>query len=344
MSYLLQTLSIGVAACVVTLLLLPLVRRVALAYGITDNPDSRKLHGHPVPYLGGVAIALAALLASAFLRGWRAEATVILLGALLVGVVGLIDDLRNLHPLPRLGTELVAALIAASAGARVHIFDGPMDWVITVAWLVIITNAFNLLDNMDGAAGVIATTTALGLAIAAGLEGQYLVGGLAGVVAGCCAGFLFHNWHPARIFMGDSGSLFVGYLLAAIALKLRFPVDQVGGIVAVLLFTGPALFDTTLVVLARVSTGRSIYQGGTDHTSHRLQKLGLSTGSVVNVLALTCAVTSTLGILVGHGTIPVELVAAPVALLAGLGLVVLLAVPIYADAGRPLDAVPQPES
>jgi UDP-GlcNAc:undecaprenyl-phosphate/decaprenyl-phosphate GlcNAc-1-phosphate transferase len=307
-------LIIGSITFAVTALLVPLARRVALAYGITDKPHPRKLHRRPTPYLGGVAIVVAAVGAWAFLPQWDAQAAVILAGGLVVGIVGLIDDVRTLGPVIRVVAEIVAALLAAAAGARAHLIGGPLDWIVTAVWLVVITNSFNLLDNMDGVAGMIATTTAVALVVAAGLQGQWLVGSMAAVLAGSCLGFLLYNWHPARIFMGDAGSLFLGFLLGSIALKLRFPVSHRASLSAVLLLTGPALFDTTLVVLSRLHAGTPIYLGGTDHSSHRLLRLGLTTRTVASILALACVASSSLGVAVGRGIV------SPLPVLSGAGL------------------------
>jgi UDP-GlcNAc:undecaprenyl-phosphate GlcNAc-1-phosphate transferase len=211
--------------------------------------------------------------------------------------------MRTLDPRPRLAMEAAAASLAFFTGARVHLVNGPVDWLLTVVWLVVLTNSFNLLDNMDGAAAVVATTTAVALTVAAVVGGQVLVGGLAAIVAGSCLGFLLYNWHPARIFMGDAGSLFLGFLLAALALKLRFSVGHLSAAVAVVFLAGPALFDTTLVVLSRSRARRPIYLGGTDHTSHRLLGLGLSTHGVGMVLLAVTAVCGGLGVAVGHGVV-----------------------------------------
>ena len=132
-------------------------------------------------------------------------------------MTGLFDDIRTVRPSMRLLVEASAATAAAAAGAHVQLFGGPLDYVITVVWIVVITNSFNLLDNMDAAAGSIATVIASALAVTALLEGQRLVGGMAVVVAAACLAFLLYNWHPARIFMGDAGSLFLGFVLAVIA-------------------------------------------------------------------------------------------------------------------------------
>ncbi len=323
---------LGIGAFVATLALIPLTQRVAILNDVTATPRVDRLHTQPTPYLGGVAIVLVAAAASPFVGEWQTEAAVIIGGALLLGVVGLLDDLRNLPPAPRLIAEVSAALFAASVGAHVEIFGGVIDLVLTVVWFVGVTNAFNLVDNMDGAAGGIASATAVALAVTAGLGGQILVGGLAAVVAGSCLAFLIYNWHPARIFMGDAGALPLGYLLAAIALKLRFPVEHFASVTAIVLFTAPALFDTTLVVISRVARHRPIYIGATDHASHRLLRLGIPTRTVASIIMLASAVCAGLGVAVGRGTIPALPTAIPVAIIGVVGLVVLLRLPAVAPA------------
>jgi UDP-GlcNAc:undecaprenyl-phosphate/decaprenyl-phosphate GlcNAc-1-phosphate transferase len=315
--------ALGIGSLLSVAALTPVVRRIALRYDITDRPGNGKMHSAVTPYLGGVAIVLTAVGASIFLPRWSAQGVGILIGAVVVGLVGLVDDIRMLGPGPRLALEAAAASTAFIAGVRVHLVNDPVDWVLTVVWLVVLTNAFNLLDNMDGAAGVIASVTAIGLAVTAGVAGQFLVGGLAAIVAGCCIGFLLYNWHPARIFMGDAGSLFLGFVLAALALELRSPAGHRAGLVAVVLLAGPALFDTTLVVLSRVRAGRSILVGGTDHTSHRLARLGLPTTVVVVILAAATAVSTGLGAAVSRGAVAPWLVA-PLALAACAAIALLL--------------------
>ena len=160
-----------------------------------------------------------------------------------------------------------------------------------------------------------------------------LVGGMAVVVAAACMAFLLYNWHPARIFMGDAGSLFLGFVLAVIALKLRTPVPHGASIVAVILLVGPAVFDTTLVVISRVSHGRPIYIGGTDHTSHRLVLLGVPRIGVTAVLVGGTAASCTLGVLVAEGVVS-PWIAVPVALVPALAaLVYLLRMGVYSNDG-----------
>src|SRR5437588_3262416 len=338
----LRVAALGLASFASVAALVPLVRGVALGYGITDRPGNGKIHTAVTPYLGGLAILLTALGVSSFLPEWSAQGVAILVGAAVVGIVGLVDDVRTLGPGPRLAIEAMAASLAFATGARLHLVNDPVDWFITVSWLVVLTNSFNLLDNMDGVAGVVATGTAVALAVAAALGGQVLVGGLAAIVAGSCAGFLLYNWHPARIFLGDAGSLFLGFILASLALKLRFAVGPVGHLVAVILLVAPALFDTTLVVLARWREGRPIYVGGTDHTTHRLLHRGLPTRSVAGVLAAGTALCATLGVAVGRGAVT-PWVAAPIVLIGAALLLTLLRQSVphavardHAPAPRPL--------
>lgn len=323
----LSVVFLAIGSFVATAALIPLVQRVAILTDVTAAPRSDRLHKDPTPYLGGVAIVLVAAAGSPFIGQWKTEAGVIVAGALLLGIVGLLDDLKNLRPAPRLAAEVFAAAMAAAVGAHVQIFGGAIDFALTIIWLVGVTNAFNLIDNMDGAAGGIAAASAIALMFTAGLGEQVLVGGMAAVVAGSCVAFLLYNWHPARIFMGDAGALPLGYLLAAIALKLRFPVPHSSSITAIVLFTAPALFDTTLVVISRTARGKPIYVGGTDHSSHRLLRLGWPTRTVATLITAVSGACGALGVFVARGVLPALPVALPVAAVAAVGLIVLLRMP-----------------
>jgi UDP-GlcNAc:undecaprenyl-phosphate GlcNAc-1-phosphate transferase len=319
----------GLLAFLVVTLLVPYCRRFAIGRGITDGPAEGKFHRTPTPYLGGVAIAIAAVGSAIVLPGWPQRSLLVLVAACLMAVAGLCDDIRGLGALTRIAIEIPAAIVAVIAGARADLFNNEVDFVISVAFLVLLTNAFNLLDNMDGAAGAIGTTIAIGLATAALVEGQILVGGLGVVVAATCVGFLVYNWHPAAIFMGDAGSLFLGFLLAVIALMLRTDVPHPASALALVLLVGPALFDTTLVVISRVRSGRRVYIGGTDHTSHRLVLLGLSSVAATIFLVAATALCAALGVFVAVGSVSAGLVAPLVAVGAVLGLVFMLGVGEY---------------
>ena len=324
-----QIAGAGALAFLFVVGVVPVFRRLALGWGITDHPAPGKMHRSPTPYLGGLAIALGALLCSFVLPSWRGEAATVLAAACLVSLAGLIDDIRTVRPLIRIAIEIVAAVAVVAAGARVQLVGGPVDFAISVAFLVVLTNAFNLLDNMDGALGSIGAVVAIALAVAALVGGQVLVGGLAVIVACACLGFLVHNWHPARIFMGDSGSLFLGFLLAVIALKLRTGVPHAASAIALLLILGVALFDTTLVVISRTRAGRPIYLGGTDHAAHRLMLLGLGPRAATAFLVGAAAASATLGVLVAEAVVAPFVAAAFAAVVGIVGWFFMLRVGTY---------------
>ena len=270
------------ASALLSWFLTPLMLRVALRMQILDAPDERKAQQSPVPYLGGLAIvlafSLAVLVAAALSRpaSGLSDLFVILGLAVLLSLMGLIDDLRGLGPFLRLLIEGGAALAIWANGSGASITDTWFDAVLTVVWIVAITNAFNLLDNMDGLSAGIAVIASLSFFAVAVTNGQFLVAALTAGLAGCALGFLRHNFHPARIYMGDAGSLFLGFMLAVIATRIEL-VDSppVLAMFVPVLVLGVALFDTTLVTVHRLLHGRSPLSGGRDHVSHRLVWVGI---------------------------------------------------------------------
>jgi UDP-GlcNAc:undecaprenyl-phosphate GlcNAc-1-phosphate transferase len=186
--------------------------------------------------------------------------------------MGVVDDRWGLGSYVKLIGQLLAACILVYSGVQVSIWGNWLDIVVTIGWVVGITNAMNLLDNMDGLSGGIAMIAAVFFTLLASLSDQYLVGALAAALAGACAGFLIYNWNPAHIFMGDTGSLFLGFLLAAVGIKLRFPSnsDTITWMIPVLVLALP-VFDTTLVFISRLRRGKNpLTTPGKDHISHRL--------------------------------------------------------------------------
>jgi len=253
----------------------PLVRRLAEHLGILDQPNPRKVHTLPIPRMGGVAIFASFILALVFLgdRFYVQQVIGILLGATLVSFLGLWDDRRPLPAWIKLLGQIGAALVLIVSGVHISLLRAPLlNGALTVLWIVFITNSINLLDNMDGLAGGVAAIAALFFLLLAAMSGQYLVGALAAALLGACMGFLVYNLNPASVFMGDSGALFIGFTLAAVGIKLRFPenVAFVTWMVPVLVL-GLPIFDTTLVVVSRLRRGKNpLTTPGKDHISHRL--------------------------------------------------------------------------
>jgi UDP-GlcNAc:undecaprenyl-phosphate GlcNAc-1-phosphate transferase len=322
--------------------LTPLMLKLALRRQILDVPDDRKAHVSPVPYLGGVAIVVAfsmtVLVAGALSA--RTDGVIslawVLGAAVVLAIVGLADDLRGLNPFLRLGFEIAAGLVVYATDPGIAI-PGPrwLDIVITVVWVVGVTNAFNLLDNMDGLSAGVATISGIAFCVVAGMNGQFLVAALSAAVAGCAAGFLRHNFHPAKIYMGDAGSLFLGFLLAAIAVRLKL-VDaprSVAMFVPVLVL-GVALFDTTLVTVNRLYHRLNPMSGGRDHMSHRLVWVGIPVPVSVGLIYGLATSLGFLGILLARLDRTSGLMLVGFVMVVAFGTMVLLsAVPVY-DSSR----------
>ncbi|MGW0770919.1 undecaprenyl/decaprenyl-phosphate alpha-N-acetylglucosaminyl 1-phosphate transferase [Streptomyces sp. NPDC002676] len=330
------TAGAAAVALLLGLLLTEPLRRLALRRGITDQPSARKAHTRPTPYLGGVAVAVATLAvgtAAAFAGDdFDSDLGVLLGSAALMCVLGLIDDLRQLSPRLRLCVETAAASVVVLAGGHPTVFGGTVDVVIAVVWIVFVTNAFNLLDNMDGAASSLCVVLGGFLCLTALTGGAEGLGAVMAALAGAGLGFLFHNRHPARIFLGDAGSLFLGFTLASTTVVVHQDVVGLSGPVGLLLATLVPTVDTTLVMLSRYLESRPLMQGGTDHVAHRLRRLGMTVPQVAWCLSVFAVAGCLTAMLVTHGVLApgIALVAACAV---GVGAVrLLLAVPSGAKA------------
>jgi UDP-GlcNAc:undecaprenyl-phosphate/decaprenyl-phosphate GlcNAc-1-phosphate transferase len=306
----LDLLAFAVALAGSLLLTVP-VRRLALHYGMVDLPGPRKVHLSPIPLLGGIAIYLGFVLAILFtLRGAPLQQMAgILAGATLLAVVGLLDDGGFLHHQVKLFIGMpVAALFLLASGIRAQVFSEfvpgtagiVLDSCLTVVWVVGITASFSILDHMDGLCAGIAAVAAGFFTLSASLNGQTMVRTLAAAALGAALGFLRWNFNPAKIFMGDGGAMFLGFLMATLGLKIRpegshFPASW---LVPVLIL-GVPIFDTTLVSISRARRGLLPFTSpGKDHTAHRLSNTGLGHRGAVLVLYCLAVLFGGLGVLV----------------------------------------------
>ena len=272
-----------VAAFASATALTPVAGRLAHRLNVLDRPAPQKFHQRTTPYLGGVAVVVALGSASGLAGGWHAQLVALLGGAAVVFAIGLVDDVRTVRPTTKIVLEVAVAIGLWIGGVRGGLFGNVLDLPFTVLWVVGVTNAMNLLDNMDGVLSGVAAISALGFFVIAAANGDYLVGSLALAIAAASLAFLRFNFHPARIFLGDAGSLTLGFLLAAIGLELDLvgPSGFARSAIPVLI-VGIPLFDTALVVLSRTLHRRPVLLGSTDHTSHRLAALGLPVGQVAS--------------------------------------------------------------
>ena len=270
--------------------LTPLMRKIAIATDVVDTPNAaHKSHKQAVPYLGGVAIIIGVITisySSSLLSNFTADtfwlATSVLGPALLLGLIGLWDDLKNLKPLPRFIAQTVAGLFTAAVLILGNNVGNPtgsqiFDSIITVIWVVGICNSINFFDNLDGGAAGTVAISSIALAILALNGDQYLIAALSTVTAGATLGFLVWNKSPAKIYMGDAGALFLGVLLATLTVRFEPNTQtQIGSYLIPILLLAIPILDTTVAVLSRVRRHLSPFQGGQDHLSHRLIREGLS--------------------------------------------------------------------
>ena len=275
----------GAALC-----LTPLMRQIAMRLGVTAAPTTRNIHATSMPLMGGAAIYIA-FVASVLLFSppdFLVELGAIVAGATLLAWIGYIDDRQHLGPRLRLLVMLAAALAVVLTGVRIQLFGNPwVDVPLSLFWIVALINAVNWIDNMDGlAAGTAAITSAFFLYIAV-TEGQILVSMLAAAIFGSAVGFLTYNFNPSSTFMGDMGAYTLGFVLAIVAIKLKFNTQSwhVTWMVPIFVLALPVL-DSHLAIVTRLSEGRKLMLGGKDHVSHRLLSLGLSQRQTLSVLYL----------------------------------------------------------
>ena len=267
----------------------PLAIRLAHATSFLDRPAGYKGHEHPTPYLGGAAVIAAFLVPALALGGGGGEYAPIILCALGLLMLGTLDDRIGVSPVVRVLIEAAAAVVLWHAGLGWSVFDsGAVDLLLTVLWVVGLVNAFNLMDNMDGATGSVAAVSGTGVAILALAQGQPVLAALVIALVGACAGFVPRNLaSPSRIFLGDGGSMPIGFVLAAAVMVAG---SQEGlGVAAVLAgvpLVGLPILDTALVVFSRRRRGVQILSGSRDHLTHRLRLRVPSVQAVALALAL----------------------------------------------------------
>ena len=286
--------------------LTPLVARLAFGLGAICEPRADRWHRAPTPLLGGVAIYLAIVAGAALVGPRDGRVLGLLTAATLVFALGLIDDLRSLPPHVKLLGQIGAACVLLVGDVRVELGDAPfltaVELALTTLWVIGITNAFNLLDNMDGLSAGTASIAGAMLFVHSAGGGDFELAALGLVVAAAAAGFLVHNFHPARVFMGDCGSMALGLVLAGLALMSAqaVPTSPVLDLLLPIAILGLPIFDTALVTIVRRLHGRPVYLGGRDHLSHRLVALGMSERGAVLVLYAISGALGALGLLALH--------------------------------------------
>jgi len=280
--------------------LTPLCRQAALKFGIMDKPDSLlKKQTEPVPYLGGLAVYLSFLLTTALIYQYSREVLGILLAGAIIVILGLIDDLGVLSPKVKLLGQFIAAavLVKASIYIKLSILPPWLAMVLTILWVMAITNALNLIDIMDGLASGVGGIAAIFLVVINFQSGREFIVPLSIALAGSLVGFLRYNFRPAKIYLGDTGSLFIGLMLAALSMNGSYTRFSLLGSVAPIFILGVPIFDMLLVIYLRLRRGNPIMQGSPDHYALRLRKWRLNVGQTVVLSYVAAVILGGLGLL-----------------------------------------------
>ncbi|MEA5470676.1 MraY family glycosyltransferase [Spirulina sp. 06S082] len=316
------------------------IRSAALHFNWLDRPGGGKIHANPVPLLGGVGIYVGFLIAFLITNSQTIlqQSSAILAGSTLITITGLYDDLRGMKPLPKLVAQILAAGALINGGIYAQVTGiYLLDLAITIFWVVGICNAQNLLDNMDGLSAGVAAIACFFFTLLAVSQGQVIIAAVSAALLGATLGFLRFNWHPATIFMGDTGSLLLGFLLASLGIQLRFPGDLIlrTWMIPILVLAVP-IFDTTLVSISRLRRGLRLTDGGRDHVSHRLRKMGLGVRQSVGAIYFASIFCGTLALPIAliHNTGLAYILTAIVVFI-GLALLFILERVDLSDTGQP---------
>ena len=297
---LLALLTAAVISCLAT----PLVKQLSVKYGAVDVPkDGRRMHDHPIPRMGGLAIFLGFMASVLLFIAMNTAKRGMLAGAVIIVILGVLDDKYALPAVPKFLVQIIAALVAVMAGNRIEVLSNPnifsenelweLGWLsfpVTVIWIVAITNAVNLIDGLDGLACGVSTISAATMLIIALMFTELDVAVMMAALAGACMGFLPYNFNPAKIFMGDTGATFLGFIMATVSVEGMFKMYGLISFVAPFLILGLPIFDVCFAVVRRVSHGQSPMQPDRGHVHHRLIDMGFSQKQAVGVLYVVSAI------------------------------------------------------
>jgi len=292
------------AAAVVALITTPVVRSLAFRIGAVDVPkDNRRMHSHPIPRMGGLAIFFGFILSVLVFLPLTNQLRSMLLGAVIIVVLGIFDDIYALPAKPKFLVQILAALIAVWGGNRIeflsnpNIFSSEPYWELgilaipfTVLWIVAITNAVNLIDGLDGLACGVSTISSMTLLVIALIVSEPDVAILTAALSGACIGFLPYNLNPAKIFMGDTGSTFLGFILAVVSIQGLFKFYTIMSFAVPFLMLGLPIFDTCFAILRRLAKGQSPMSPDRLHIHHRLIDMGFSQKQAVATLYIISAI------------------------------------------------------
>ena len=286
-----------ISAVIISFIMTPLARKLAIKVGAFDVPkDERKIHNKPIPYFGGLAIYVS-IIACMFVYMPHKESNLfITVGATIIVLTGIVDDMKGMPAKLKMMLQIVAALIAIKGGVQIHFISNPLSetgmsyllsWLslpITLFWIVGITNTINLIDGLDGLASGVASIAATTLLFTAANVGHYFIVMQCAIIAGASLGFLPFNFNPAKIFMGDTGSLLLGYMLAVTSVSGMVKSVAAVALIVPIFALGLPIFDTTFAIIRRYINKKPIMEADKDHLHHKLMKIGLNQRQTVLIM------------------------------------------------------------
>lgn len=334
----LMVLALG-AAALISFGMTPLVRNLAIRVGAVDVPkDNRRMHKVPIPRLGGLAIAVAFLLSVLIFADLDRGVQGILMGAVMIVIIGVLDDIMTLKALPKFIVQILAACVVVYHGVKIQFVSNPilisdklyldlgvLSGPVTVLWIVAITNAVNFIDGLDGLAVGVSAISSASLSVIALLVAENNVALIMVILLGACLGFIPYNTNPAKIFMGDTGSAFLGFILATMSIQGMFKLYAIISFAVPFLILGVPIFDICFAILRRLAKGQNPMKADRGHIHHRLIDMGFSQKQAV---AITYLLTGILGLaavlLTSSGEVKALILIGAVFLVGALGLNVIL--------------------
>lgn len=303
-----KNLWVFVIAFLISLLVMPLVVRFANKNGIVDKPNDRKIHKKPVPLLGGAAIFMGCIVPFLIFSQIDLKVVSIVIASAVLVVVGMFDDIYDIKAKKKLVVQILCAALVVGAGIRVNISEYItdnvylaflIDGVISMCWIIGIINAVNLIDGLDGLAGGVSFIASNAFMIILGREGLDYVGYIIALsLAGAILGFLFYNFYPAKVFMGDMGSTFIGFLLAVLGIIALDIPENPASIVAPIIILAVPIFDTGLAILRRIAQRQPLFSADKNHLHHRLITKGFSQRQAVFIIYGLAVLAALVGVIV----------------------------------------------
>ena len=298
-----------ILAAAVSFVFTPLVRKLAFKIGAVDIPkDDRRIHKEAMPLIGGLAIALGVFAGMLIFMPMSRKIVSIIVGASIILIGGIIDDIKEISAKKKMLVQIIAAAILVFGGIRINFITNPfsggiiyLKWLsipISLFWIVGITNTINFIDGLDGLSAGVAMISSLSLMIVASKIGYSNVVILAALLAGACLGFLPYNFNPAKIFMGDTGAMFLGFILAAISIEGVMKSVTAVAVLAPVIILGVPIFDTAFAIIRRLLSGQSVATADRGHLHHRLLDRGFSQKKAVLILYGLSAVFGVFAILI----------------------------------------------